>query len=404
MHIGIDASPANRRHRTGTEWYTFNLIAELAKLDHDNIYTLYINGFPAEDLQDIIKDNPNFSIKILVWPFRFMWGMLRLSIEMFLHAPDVLFVPANALPLYFPNNTVNTIHDLAFLRECTVYRRDSAVESRSRRRLLDVAARLLSRGKYRFNRMDYLAWSNERAAKKARRIIAVSNFTKEDILHFYPKTRPDKVTVVYNGYSREIFRKITNQEKILEVLAKYGLEKPYFLYVGRLEKKKNTPLLVEAFALYHENHPQAGEKLVLIGNASYGYDEVKYAIEEYNLNRQVIMPGWVEEDDMPYIYNGALAFIFPTKHEGFGIPVLESLACGLATAASDLPVIKEVAGDAVLYFNPLDKEDIAAAMSRLSQEEGLRVRLEKEGEEQVKAFSWEKCAHETLEVLIKAGN
>lgn len=399
MHIGIDASPANRKHRTGTEWYTFYLIAELAKLDKKNRYTLYVNRFPAEDLQEIIKDNPNFSIKILSWPFPFLWGMVRLSLEMMVKAPDVFFVPANALPLFFPKRTVNTVHDLAFLRDWQVYRNGAAIESRFNQRLLDSMVRIASYGKYRFNRIDYLAWATERSLRRARRVIAVSKFTKDDILHFYPKTRPDKISVIHNGYSSDIFRVIKDDDKIDSVLRSYGLSRPYFLYVGRLERKKNTPLLIEAFALYKENHPQSDEKLILIGNASYGYDEVKYAIEEFNLNNEVIMPGWVEEADIPYVFNGAKAFIFPTKHEGFGIPLLEAMGCGLPVAASDLPVLREVAGDSVMYFDQNDKESIAKAISTLSQDKDLRDRLSDMGQERAKEFSWEKCARETLVVL-----
>ncbi len=399
MHIGIDASPANRKHRTGTEWYTFYLIAELAKLDKENRYTLYVNNFPVQDLQEIIKDSPNFSIKILGWPLPFLWGMIRLSLEMLFQAPDVFFVPANALPLYFPRRTVNTIHDIAFLRDWQVYRKGASIESRFNQSLLDWMVRIISGGRYRFNRLDFLAWSTDRALRKARKIISVSEFTRQDILHFFPRTRPQKIEVIYNGYSRDIFRPISDEKKVDEILSKYGLSRPFFLYVGRLEKKKNTPLLIESFAYYKEINPEAQEKLVLIGNASYGYDEVKYAIEEFNLNRQVYMPGWVEEVDIPYVFHAAKAFIFPTKHEGFGIPMLEAMACGVPVAASDLPVLREVAGEAALFFDYSKKEPIAKALTQLSVDSALRERLSTLGLARANEFSWEKCAKETLELL-----
>ena len=188
-------------------------------------------------------------------------------------------------------------------------------------------------------------------------------------------------------------------EKIEFILDKYGITKPYYLYVGRLEKKKNTPALIEAMSLVRENNPEIKEKLVLIGNASFGFDEVKYVIEEFDLNNDVYIPGWVAEADLPYIYNAASAFVFPTKHEGFGIPILESLACGLPTIASDLPVLREVAGDAVLYFNQNDKHAMATAMVRIIKDEPLRRDLQIKGLVQSQKFSWHKCAVETLKEI-----
>jgi glycosyltransferase involved in cell wall biosynthesis len=190
------------------------------------------------------------------------------------------------------------------------------------------------------------------------------------------------------------------KDKINEVLEKYGLEAPYFLYVGRLEKKKNTPALIEALAMLKESYPEIKEKMVLIGDASFGYDEVKYVIEEFNLNNEVIMPGWVAEEDMPFIFNSASAFIFPSKHEGFGIPILQALACGVPTAVSDIPVFKEVAGDAVLYFNQNDKKSISEAMARIILNKDLRTELVNNGLNRVQDFNWEKCARETLKEIL----
>jgi glycosyltransferase involved in cell wall biosynthesis len=196
-----------------------------------------------------------------------------------------------------------------------------------------------------------------------------------------------------------LYRPLDQPEKTKEILEKYGLETPYFLYVGRLEKKKNTLSLVEALALLRENQPQLKAKLVLIGDAGFGYDEIKYIIEDFNLENDVLMPGWASEEDLPYIFNAAAAFIFPSKHEGFGIPVLQALACGIPTAVSDIPVFREIAGDAVLYFNQNDKRAIAAAMFRIVSDEKLREELKRKGCERVKNFSWEKCATQTLAVL-----
>ncbi|MFA5109714.1 MAG: glycosyltransferase family 1 protein [Patescibacteria group bacterium] len=400
MTIGIDASRANRPHKTGTEWYSFYLIKNLALIDRRHKYLLYVNTPPRPELVAVVKDNPNFSFKFLEWPFYSFWTLGRLSLEMIFHRPDVLFIPAHTLPLFSPAKTVNTIHDIAFARERNLYF-SSAVKThlKGSRKIINFLVRVLTLGKYRSDSVDYLYWSTAFALRHAQKIITVSEFTKREILNLYPKTPADKITAIANGYSKELYRPLDQPEKTKEILEKYGLETPYFLYVGRLEKKKNTLSLVEALALLRENQPQLKAKLVLIGDAGFGYDEIKYIIEDFNLENDVLMPGWASEEDLPYIFNAAAAFIFPSKHEGFGIPVLQALACGIPTAVSDIPVFREIAGDAVLYFNQNDKRAIAAAMFRIVSDEKLREELKRKGCERVKNFSWEKCATQTLAVL-----
>jgi glycosyltransferase involved in cell wall biosynthesis len=311
--------------------------------------------------------------------------------------PDVLFIPAHTLPLFGPRKTVNTIHDIAFFRDRSLYFSEKAkTRIPGSRRLIDFLVRLITLGKYRSGSVDYLYWSTAFALRHARKIIAVSEFTKQEILSLYPKAKSKKISVVHNGYNNVLFRPLDNETKIQAVLDKYGISKPYFLYVGRLEKKKNTPALIEALALVRENNPEIKEKLVLIGNASFGFDEVKYVIEEFDLNNEVYIPGWVDEADLPYIYNAASAFVFPTKHEGFGIPILESLACGLPTIVSDIPVLREIAAEAVLYFDHTDKHDIAQAMVKIIKDKSLREELKAKGLVLSHKFSWRKCAEDTL--------
>jgi len=400
MIIGIDASRANRERKTGTEWYSFYLIQNLAIIDKINTYWLYLDNPPTAELKIAIRNNPNFHFKYLDWPLYSFWTLGRLSLEMLWRRPDVLFVPAHTLPLFSPRKTINTIHDIAFVREQNLYFSEKAkTKIAGSRRLINFLVKLITLGKYRSNSVDYLYWSTAFALRHAKKIITVSEFTKQEILSLYPKTKMQKISVVHNGYDNEIFRPLQEPEKTSSILEKYGIAKPFFLYVGRLEKKKNTPALIEALSLVRENNPEIKEKLVLIGNASFGFDEVKYVIEEFNLNHDVYMPGWVSEDDLPYIYNAASAFVFPTKHEGFGIPILESLACGLPTIASDLPVLREIAGDAVLYFDQNDKHDIARAMVRIIKDENLRQILINKGLEQSHKFSWRQCAEKTLEEI-----
>ena len=400
MIIGIDASRANRQRKTGTEWYSFYLIKNLALIDKTNKYWLYLNTPPTPELVAVVSNNPNFTFKYLEWPMFSFWTLGRLSLEMLWKRPDVLFVPAHTLPLFFPRKTINTIHDIAFVREQNLYLSErSKTRIAGSRQLVNFLVKIFTLGKYRSNSVDYLYWSTAFALRRAKKIITVSEFTKQEILSLYPKTKIQKIAVVHNGYNTDLYHPHDEPEKIESILSKYGITRPYYLYVGRLEKKKNTPALIEAMSLVRENNPEIKEKLVLIGNASFGFDEVKYVIEEFDLNNDVYIPGWVAEADLPYIYNAASAFVFPTKHEGFGIPILESLACGLPTIASDLPVLREVAGDSVLYFNQNDKHAMAAAMVRIIKDEALRHDLQIKGLAQSQKFSWHKCAVETLKEI-----
>jgi glycosyltransferase involved in cell wall biosynthesis len=400
MKIGIDASRANRLLRTGTEWYSFHLIKELALIDQKNKYLLYLDKEPVDDLKKVVENNKNFKFKILKWPWSYFWTLGRLSLEMVFRSPDVLFVPAHGLPFFSPKKTITTIHDIAFIKDKKIYRQEKI---RSNRLILVKTARLLVRiftlGKFRANSLDYLKWSTKRSLKKAKSIIAVSNFTKKEIIDYYTFIKEDKIKVIHNGYNQSIYKVIGNKDKTNEVLNKYGFAVPFFLYVGRLEKKKNTPKLLEAFSILKEDYPNWPIRLALVGNASFGYDEVKYIIENFNLSPYIDIPGWIEDEDMPYVYNSALALIFPSQYEGFGIPVLEAMASGTPTAVSNLAVLREVAQEASLFFNQDSPREIADAMIRLYKEEELRNDLKNKGLKRSKYFSWQKTAQETLSLI-----
>ncbi len=422
MLIGIDASRANRDRKSGTEYYSYYLIRNLAKIDSKNQYILYTDKplkgglldlttsdtnhlksgeikFDKDGFQIIKSPYNNFKAKVLRWPFRFFWTLGRLSLEMLLKKPDLLFVPAHALPLILPKKSINTIHDVAFERDKKVYLSDSIFShGKTMKKLVNFFAKLYTGGKYGASHLDYLSWSTRIALKRATKIITVSHFSKKEIIDIY-KTNSEKIKVVYNGFNNDFYKKIEDQEKINQVLKKYEIQQPYFLYIGRLEKKKNTPALVEAFAIIRERNKEMKERLVLLGYGSFGYDEVKYLVEENHLVGDVIMPGWVEEEDVPYLYNGASAFIFPTKHEGFGFPVIQAIGCGVPTACSNIPVLREVMDDAALFFNPNNVCDIAFAMKEIVSNQDLRKELIEKGNKRARDFSWRKCAEETLEII-----
>lgn len=418
MIIGIDASRANRGHKSGTEWYSFYLIKALAKIDSRNQYILYtdqplLNGlldlsctkatchrtdvtYDVEGYQKLISPHNNFKAKIVSWPFKYFWTLGALSLEMLRHKPDVLFIPAHGLPLIHPKKTAATIHDIGFKQEKKLYNPERIGY---RLKGWDWLVKLLTFGKHHATALDYLDWSTAFALKHARAIITISEFSKSELIkHYHADT--DKIKIVHNGYNNELFSFEPTAERLSAVLGTYGIDRPYIFYVGRLEKKKNIAKLIEAYALARQNFG-VKHKLYLIGDASYGYDEIKYLINEFGVDRYVVATGWIEESHLPFIFKGADAFIFPSKYEGFGIPLLQAMAAGTPIAASRVASIPEIAGDAALYFNPDDAFDMAQKIAEVVQNEGTKQRLIKAGTERSQKFSWDNCARTTLELLEK---
>jgi glycosyltransferase involved in cell wall biosynthesis len=385
MHIGIDASRVTVAQRTGTEHYTFELLAALAQIDRQNRYTLYCNRLPTA----LPPLGPNFSLRQI--PFPRLWTHVRLSAELALHPPDVLFVPAHVLPLGVllrgHMRTVVTIHDMGYLRF-------PASHTASQRR--------------------YLRLSTSWAARRASRLIAISNTTRDDLVR-YVGAPPAKISVVYHGVASR-FRPIEDQHLIAATQAKYGITPPYFLYVGTIQPRKNLACLLEAFAVATgdaglgtgKSAPDPASalpqiQLVIAGKRGW----LTGAIERQSAqlfgpdSAAVRFTGYIADEDLPALLSGALAFVFPSLYEGFGMPLLEAMACGTPVLASATSALPEIAGDAALLIDPADTAGIAAGLARLARDAGLRADLRARGLARAAEFTWERCARETLAVLLK---
>jgi len=395
MKIGIDASKANTKYKTGTEWYSYNLITNIAKFDNENEYILYIKDKPQEWIKNLPK---NFKYKILSWLPKFFWSQIRLSIEMFISSPDILFVPAHTIPLVHPKITVTTCHDTGFERYPELYAtKRIGPKSKVLANLIDFLIRVLSLGKYRGNELEYHRYSMRMAVKKAEKIISPSEFTKKEIIHFY-NCPPDKIVVIPHGYDKTIYRLINDQNKVDTVLKKYKISSPYLLFIGRLEKKKNIIGLVESFGIL-KNKYKINHKLVLIGYTGYGYDEAEKKIHNLNIKNDIILTGWVGIEELPYIIAGADLFIFPTFYEGFGMPVIEVMACGIAIVASRIPCIEEVAKNSVIYFNPESPEELADKVIYILNNQTLKNKMIGSGLKHKEKYSWEETAINTIKVF-----
>ncbi len=369
IEIGIDASRLAANQRTGTENYAYQVIRGLFRADRINHYTLYFNRPPAVGLFDALP--PRWKIKAI--PFPRLWTHLRLSLELLLHRPRVLFVPAHVVPLIHPR-TVVTIHDLGYL--------------------------LYPEAHGRFSRW-YLQASTRWSARQARRIIAVSEATARDIVK-HTGVKADKIKVVHHGYDLR-FTRVTDEAQVKAAKQRIGLlpSEKYVLYVGTIQPRKNLVRLIEAWARLGE--AVVDYKLVLGGKPGWLYANIYARVKALGLEGYVTFPGYITDADLPALYSGASLFALVSLYEGFGLPALEALACGTPTLVSNTTSLPEIVGDAALLCDPEDVDSIANALRLGLSDERLRQRLQIAGPLQAAKFSWQRCAEQTAAVLLETG-
>lgn len=382
MLIGIDASRALRSQRTGTEHYAWQLIRHLLVLGGGHRYRLYCHQPPPAGLFDPpvrqALPGPASQPELRVIPFPRLWTHGRLSVEMAQHPPDVLFVPAHVLPVLHPRRSVVTVHDLGY--------------------------RAFPRAHTPFSRA-YLAWSTGFSARRAAHVLVDSQATKDDLVR-YTGAAAGKITVVHLGRD-ESLAPVNDRQRQAEVQQRLGISRgdgkpaPYILYVGTLQPRKNLVRLVEAFA--RVRHQQPDLLLVLAGQCGWLADPIFQRVEALGLGDAVRFPGFVADADLPVLLSGAICFAFPSLYEGFGFPVLEAQACGAPVLASNTSSLPEVAGDGALLVDPLDTDAVAAGLLRLVSDAALRDRLRMAGFTNLRRFSWQRCATETLAVLEAVG-
>ncbi|MBI4599386.1 glycosyltransferase family 4 protein [Candidatus Uhrbacteria bacterium] len=364
MLIGIDASRAGKKERTGTEWYSYHLLNAMSGLPCENAFRLYV------------KDALPFALphhwqeRRLGWPFDFLWTQAGLSLEMLVHPPDVLFVPSHAIPLIHPHRTVTTIHDIGFC-ESPKYR------SRHERR--------------------YLEWSTRYALSHCSRIITVSEFTKQELVRVYAAD-PSNIVVVHHGVDTDYWSRTPGQEERTRVLRAYAIDKPYLLFVGRIDGRKNIETLVRAFELVLSEGIFDG-LLVLAGPIGYDGAAVLGRVFSSQCARNIRSLGWVSEEEKRVLMHAAGMFVFPSLYEGFGLPVIEAQSCGTPVVCSGTTSLPEIAGDGALYVDPVSPEDIARGIRMVLGDTRSSYEYSLKGLNNAKRFSWERCARETLAVL-----
>ena len=362
MRIGIDARLVYYS-QAGIGQYILHLINGLAQIDHENEYVI----LQSRKDDTTILQQPNFRRVSLWTPSHHRLERLSMNVELMRLGLDVLHSP-DFIPPHRPScKSVITIHDLAFLLYPHFLTKESA--------------------RYYGHIDQAVCWTDH--------IIAVSNSTKRDTVE-HLGVPDDKITVVYEA-TNPIFHPIDRNQARQQVRDRYGVNGSFILFVSTIEPRKNVPTLLLAFHKLREAYQQ-DVQLVLAGGKGWLFEDVYNMIGELRLDDQIHMIGQVPSEDLLNLYNAAEMLAHPAFYEGFGLPPLEAMSCGLPTVVSNVASLPEVVGDAALLIDPNDGDELTVAMWRVLTDQKLNQEMRAKGLRQAERFSWTRAAHETLDI------
>ena len=368
-HVAINAhllSGQDSYRSAGVHQYIIHLLRHLTSVDHRLRFSTLLGG-------NALRPETGLELHRSRWntgspPARVVWeqviqpGVLRGI------AADLVHGPVFVGPLFAPCPMVITIHDLSFIRFPGFFR---------------PANRL------------YLTLMTRLSARRARRLIAVSEHTATEAVRLLDVSR-EKIDVVYHGVDRA-FRPLPPDE-VSAFRRGRKLPEQFLLFVGTLEPRKNLIRLIEAFARIYDGRT----RLVLVGGRGWLYEELFSKVEELGIQEAVVFAGYVRSEELPLWYNAAVAFAYPSSYEGFGMPVTEAQACGTPVLTSNCSSLPEAAGDAALLVDPQDVEAIATGLEQLLTDGVLRETLRERGQTHASGFDWSRTARETADVYVRA--
>jgi glycosyltransferase involved in cell wall biosynthesis len=371
MRIGIDAT-ALPPQPVGAGNYIIQLIRAFAALDGENQFVIFASE-RGRSLIDL-PDKPPLEWKLisdrspavrLIWEQTFFSRLIREA------DIDVLHSLHYTRPFRLSCSSVVTFHDMTFFLYPELHTSTKRI---------------------------FFPQAIKSSAKRADFVITVSESTRQDAIRLL-NLSPDRVITVQHGVDRA-FRPINDIEFGKRVTNKYRLPGKFILYVGLIEPRKNLPLLINAYKKLVDDGTD--HNLVLVGRFGWIFDEVLQQIEKLNLTDKVILTGYVEQVDLPMVYNLCDLFVYPTLYEGFGLPALEAMACGIPVITTDVSSLPEIVGEAGLLVSPNDVEALFEGINKVLYDEGLRLNMARRGTKQAAKFSWERAARSTLEVYRKA--
>ncbi len=367
-NIWIDGYEANVPQRLGSSQVAFELLKHLEKLDKKNNYTILLPSLPREDLP---KERAGWRYKILK-PSRF-WTYISLPLALYKekHKPDLVFSPTHYIPRFSPVKRIVTIFDLSYLHFPNLFKKQDLWK-------------LTNWSKFSIKQSDH--------------IITISNFSKSDIVKQY-KVPKDKVTVAYPGYNSAVFKPLKDQVKINQIKNRYQIDQDYVIFVGTVQPRKNLKRLIQSFQNINNL------KLVIVGKTSgegregWMFDEILKEPKNLGIEDRVVFTGFIPDEELGILLNGAKAFILPSLWEGFGIPVVDAMACGIPVIVSNVSSLPEVVGKAGLLINPNSVNEIEQSIRTISTDQKLWQKKSKESFVQAQKFSWDKMAKIVLKTF-----
>ncbi len=375
--IGIDAADLCYKRIDGTRIYILNLLDNFGKIAPDALFYIYLKGDLNPDLK--FKIYPNY--RIIKESFPFLWTQLKLPRMVRRNKPNVLWMPLHNLPImrHTGLKTVVTIHDLAF----------------------KIFPKFFPpKDLFMLNKLTNYA------VKKANKIIAVSRSTAKDLTEMYGVS-PSKVSVIYHGYNEKLFHLPSAEEKnqVESIKNKYKIPTncKYLIYVGAIQPRKNLGVLVSAFERIKTLQSFKDWKLVLAGSEAWMAEELKNQIATSAWKKDIIMTGNFNISDLPFLLWGSEFFVFPSLYEGFGIPLLEAMACGVPVISARNSSLIEVGGACASYFNPRKVDELTSLIRTLATSPEKKAQMRAKGLEWVKNFSWEETTRKTYELLTETG-
>ena len=371
MKIGLNGQKILDENPAGPEIFTINLFENLAKIDLKNEYFIYTTKKPEKDLENKIKQgNEKFHFKEI--EYRKLWTQYGLAKELIKNPVDVFFTAIHSIPMIRSSKTkfVVMIHGLEY--QYTLGYKNP------------------------LNRF-FIERPIKYAIKHSDKIITPSLATKEEILKRNWNVDEKKIEVVYEGVSEEFYPK--SEEEINKIRKKYEIGKnPYLLFVSTIQPRKNIPNMIRAFSQFiNENKNMKNTLLLIAGKKGWDYEKSLEAPQKYGIEKNVKFLGRVPEEDLPVLYSGAKGYINVSFEEGFGLPLLESMACGIPSVVSNIPAHKEVGDYLPVYVDPNNIENIKDGIFEIM----TRSFDKKDFIERSKNFSWKNTAEKTLEVLEK---
>lgn len=379
MRIGIDCRTIlnpSAGEKAGIAHYTYHLVKSLLDLSHTDDFVLFFDYRARDVAKEFIRPN----VKIVFFTFSqykkylpFFYSHVLVAANITAEKLDVYHSPANIIPLRYAGKFCITTHDLAIYRRPDLFPKNQGFS------------------------LKYIVPQSIHRAKK---IISVSESTKHDIQDFFSVDQK-KIEVIYEGVDHKRFSKFPPREDYRGYLrGRYKIRNDYILFVGTLEPRKNLIRLLEAFYKLLSDNPEYKRKyqLLLAGAKGWLYDTIFEEVKSRGLSANVLFSGYIDEKDLPLLYQNATIFVYPSLYEGFGLPVLEAMASGAPIITSNLSAMPEITGTAAMLCDPTDVEGLASAMQRFLEDEKLRTSYSERALAQAKKFTWEKCAAQTFQI------